>query len=383
MTVLRGFVAACLLPAAAAGEPVHLVRGNDSDANRVNIVVLGDGYTRGEIDKYADNVEGLLTKLFAEPPFADYAAYFNVRRIDVVSRESGADHPSQQIFRDTALHARYECLDNEEEEEEQPPWVLCIDNGAVLDVLDRSVPSIDQPIVLVLVNDKEYGGSARGTYAVASVHQDGAEIMLHELGHSLGELADEYWCDDETKCQNWVEPNKVNATRESTVAAIKWSHWIEPGTPVPATDATPGIVSAFEGARYCETGLYRPTYKSKMRNVRRPFEQVNTEQLIRKIYNFVEPIYTTSPPAGQLRSDRCEPLTFRVESPTAPTLMITWTIDGRIVGNQRSLTVQTCQLEAGWHTIEVIVHDATEDLRARDGQYEARDSCMWELEVVK
>ena len=376
MTVLRGFVAACLLPAAAAGEPVDLVRGNGPDENRVNIVVLGDGYTQGEIDKYADDVEVLLTRLFAEQPFADYAAYFNVRRIDVVSRESGADYPLQQIFRDTALHAQYECLG-----EKRPPWVLCVNDGAVEGVLDRSVPSIDQPIVLVLVNDQEYGGSARGTYAVASVHHDSAAIMLHELGHSLGDLADEYLLTDRTRCQNWVEPDEVNATRESTVAAIKWSHWIEPSTPVPATDATPGIVSAFEGARYCETGLYRPTYKSKMRNVRRPFEQVNTEQLIRRIYNFVKPIDTTSPPAGQLRSDRCEPLTFRVESPTAPTLMITWTIDGRPAGSQRSLMVQTCPLEAGWHTIEVMVHDVTAAVRARDGRYEARS--MWQLEVVK
>lgn len=375
MTVLRGFVAACLLPAAAAGEPVNLVRGNGSDPNRINIVVLGDGYTQGELDKYANHVEVRLTKLFAEQPFADYAAYFNVRRIDVVSRESGGDHPSQQIFRDTALHARYECLGSKR------PWVLCVNDGAVESVLDRSVPSIDQPIVLVLVNDQEYGGSARGTYAVASVHEDGAEIMLHELGHSLGELADEYVLADRTRCQNRVEPDEVNATRESTVPAIKWSHWIEPGTPVPATDVTPGIVSAFEGARYCETGLYRPTFKSKMRNVRRPFEQVNTEQLIRKIYNFVKPIYATSPPAGQLRSDRCESLTFRVESPTAPTLMITWTIDGRPAGSQRSLMVQTCPLEAGWHTIEVMVHDVTAAVRARDGRYEARR--MWELEVVK
>ena len=372
MTVLRGFVAACLLPAAAAGEPVDLVRGNGPDENRVNIVVLGDGYTQGEIDKYADDVEVLLTRLFAEQPFADYAAYFNVRRIDVVSKESGADHPSQQIFRDTALHARYECFG--------APSLLCIDSGTVLDVLDRSVPSIDRPIVLVIVNDQEYGGSG-GSYAVASVHQDGAEIMLHELGHSFGLLADEYWGDEGANCQDPVEPAQVNATRESTVAAIKWSRWIEPGTPVPATGAAPAIVSAFEGAHHCRTGLYRPTFESKMRRLRRPFEQVNTEQLIRRLYNWVSPIDAASPPAAQLRSDCCEPLTFRVESPTAPTLRITWTIDGRTAGSQRSLLVQTCPLEPGRHTIEVMVHDATAAVRARDGRYE--DRRLWELEVVK
>lgn len=197
-------MAACLLPATVAAEPVDLVRGNGPDENRVNVVVLGDGYAQGEIDKYADDVEVLLTELFAEQPFADYAAYFNVRRIDVVSKESGADHPSQQIFRDTALHARYECLDR--------PWGLCIDGGAVLDVLDRSVPSIDRPIVLVLVNDQEYGGSG-GAYAVASVHQDNAEIMLHELGHSFGLLADEYEGDG-TRCQN----NRWAARRQPALA---------------------------------------------------------------------------------------------------------------------------------------------------------------------
>ena len=54
------------------------------------------------------------------------------------------------------------------------------------------------------------------------------------------------------------------------------------------------MVNAYEGAKYCESGLYRPTFVSKMRSLAKPFEQVNTDQLIRRIYNLVSPIDAVS-----------------------------------------------------------------------------------------
>ncbi len=357
--VLLTAAACCLLVVArAAAEPVTVVRRNGPNYNRINIAVLGDGYTSEELSKYSTDVDRVLVWLFGTSPFAEYEPYFNVRRIDVVSNESGADHPADGIFRDTALGAAYDCADIER--------LVCVDHAAVRGVLERSVTGNLRDMVLILVNDDEYGGSG-GLYAVASTHQLSSELMMHELGHSFGLLADEYVVGS-TDCDNSVEPAAVNVTRESTRHAIKWSYWIEPDTPVPATDTTPGVVSAYEGARYCASGLYRPTFDSKMRSLERPFEQVNTEQLIRRIYNWVSPIDAVSPDVDELRSDRCEFMDFFVQTPGEAdglpgTLETTWRIDGEVVAGGDSLALVSCALPAGWHRVEAEVRDTTAAVR--------------------
>ena len=202
-----------LIGAAASGEaaePVELIRSNGPDENRINIAVLGDGYTREELTDYASDVDRLLAEFFDNQPFTDYAAYFNVRRVDVTSNESGVDHPARDEYRDTALGAYYDCAGIER--------LVCIDHAAVLDVLDRSLAVDVRDIVMVLVNDDEYGGSG-GAFAVASTNQHSTGIMLHELGHSFGLLADEYGGGG-LECDDSVEPPEVNVTRESTGA--KW-----------------------------------------------------------------------------------------------------------------------------------------------------------------
>ena len=71
---------------------------------------------------------------------------------------------------------------------------------------------------------------------------------------------------------------------------IKWNQWIDAATPVPTFSTVNGVPGLYEGAAYCDTGLYRPTFDSKMRSLNRPFEAINTEQLLKRIYNLVDPI---------------------------------------------------------------------------------------------
>ena len=353
-------VACCLgVVARSVAEPVTVVRGNGPDDNRVNVAILGDGYTAEELAKYSTDVDLLLAGLFRQTPFSEYESYFNVRRIDVVSNESGADHPADGMFRDTALGAAYDCADIE--------YLICVNNAAVHEVLERSLTGNLRDMVLILVNDDEYGGSG-GAFAVASTNVQSTEIILHELGHSFGLLADEYTAFGGSGCSNTVEPPEVNVTRESMRESIKWSYWIEPDTPVPATTATRGVVSAFEGAKYCASGLYRPTYDSRMRSLGRPFEEVNTEQLIRRIYNWVSPIDSVSPAVDELRSDRCEFLDFFVQTPGEPdglpgTLETTWRIDGRVFAGGDSLTLVSCALPPGRHSVAAEVRDTNPAVR--------------------
>src|SRR5262245_10779421 len=84
-----------------------IVVTGDSD-NRVDIIVLGDGYTASEIEAaFTADVLEYLSYIFDDSaltqPLGRYENFFNIYAVDVVSNESGADNPGLGIVRDTAL----------------------------------------------------------------------------------------------------------------------------------------------------------------------------------------------------------------------------------------------------------------------------------------
>src|SRR4051812_37402267 len=154
--------------AAAHAEPVTPVRFSGSSANRVDIVILGDGYTAAEIasGKYAGDVETFVQRVLAQEPYLEYQSYFNVRRVDVVSAESGSDHPELGTARNTALDSTYNCSGIQR--------LVCVNLTKVNDVLSRSaLAATERDIILVVVNDTTYGGSG-GSIAVSSTNVSSA-----------------------------------------------------------------------------------------------------------------------------------------------------------------------------------------------------------------
>ncbi len=343
----------------AAAEPVTTIRNNGSPSNRVDIVVLGDGYTATEIaaGKFAADTENAVLGFFAEQPFAEYRRYFNVHRIDVTSVESGADHPSRAIFRNTALHATYDCAGITR--------LICVNFSAVSGVLSRTITDPNaRDIVLVIVNDPEYGGSG-GSFAVASVNSFAVELVLHEIGHSFGLLADEYGGPPPPSC-DLSEPPSANATTVTARTAIKWRAWIDPSTPVPTTTTAAARPGLYAGARYCDSGMYRPTYNSKMRGLDVPFEQVNTEQFVRRIYNLVSPVDSVSPAAGSpIIIPRLSSQLFSVTVPLPSThaLSVAWVIDGTTVATGPSFSLAGSLYSTGSHTLTATVSDPTAFVR--------------------
>ena len=358
------------------GAPAVTVVNNGDPANRVDLAILGDGYTTAELDKYADDVQQLLQAFFAQEPFQEYQRYFNVHRVDVVSNESGADHPerSPPVFKDTALDATYNCAGIQR--------LICVDLSTALTIASDSLPATQRDLLLVLVNDPEYGGSG-GAIAVASTHPEVVELVLHELGHSFGLLADEYGGPPPPSCNASVEPPEPNATKETVRALIKWAVWIDPSTPIPTLTTAPGLPGLYEGAKYCDQGLFRPTYNSKMRSLGVPFEQINGEQLIKRTYNWVSPIDESSPAAADLTVVRGQTQQFGVVTPAPQThaLAVTWFVDGQPEGTGESFTLDTTPLSPGAHTVEAVVDDPTAMVR-NDPEQLLRERRLWTVQVV-
>lgn len=276
---------ACALAGLVLGVPavadyVTMV-DNGPNTNRVNIVFLGDGYTASQIEStYVAHIDGMLKHMFdeGEDPFPRYRRFFNVHRINVVSAESGADVPPLGIFRNTALDASY-YYDGVTER------LLYVNSSKATSALNAGLSgaNFSAGMKLVTVNDSRYGGGG-GTYAVfAGANGAAPEIALHELGHSFAGLADEYgdYSGSQTVYQG-AEPSEPNVTKDPSGA--KWQRWIgynQPGI---------GLIGAYEGARYYNRGLYRPSENSKMRSLGRPFDAVGREEIILDVYRHIKPL---------------------------------------------------------------------------------------------
>jgi hypothetical protein len=243
--------------------------------------------------------------------------------------------------------------------------------ACTLDMLERL-------LVLVLVNDPTYGGSG-GAIAVASTDTAVVELVLHELAHSFGLLADEYGGPPPPLCDASVEPSEPNVTKD----LIKWTSWINPTTPIPTFTTAAGIPGLYQGAKYCDYTLFRPTYNSKMRSLSVSFEQINREQLVKRIYNWVFPIDQWSPAATTVKLMRGQSQTFGVATPVLRThaLTVSWLLDGQLASTAAAFTLKTLKLPPGSHSLEVIVDDPTPMVRNDPNQL-LRARQVWTVEVV-
>ena len=260
------------------------------DAQRYNIVILGDGYRSADMAKYRADVQAFVDALRQTAPLGDLWCGINVHRIDVVSIDSGADDPvacgdgsagSGAVAR-TYFDATF-CSGN------LIRRLLTCDSALARTVAHAQVPATH--LVMVIVNSPRYGGSG-GEIATFSTAPGAAEIALHEMGHTAFGFADEYeyyaGCGSGEAGHDvygGAEPIEPNVTRNTNRASLKWKAVLSSATdPLPTTanasctqcdpqpnPQAPDYVGAYEGARYMHCGCYRPQYDCKMRTLGAPF----------------------------------------------------------------------------------------------------------------
>ncbi len=333
---------------------VEKIEDHGNDSNRMVLVIMGDGYTSLELDDYHQDVKLIIDEIFNASPWAEYKNFINVYRIDVVSNESGADHPSSNIYVDTTLDATYDTYGISR--------LLTVDDAKALDYASL-VPTFDA--VMVIVNDPQYGGSG-GATMVLSNHEKSGRIALHEAGHLIGDLADEY----ETPYPGYPEgDSEPNVTYQTELGYIPWKNWIESSTPLPTSETGGDFeVGIYEGARYRSTGIYRPTYNSIMRSLSAPYGPINSEAVVLSLYNYVDPIDDYTPDLNNVfLSSEYSVLKFNVDlvNSSNDDIGIGWEIDGLIKENEISenLTLDVSTLKKGNHNVKVLVADYTSLVR--------------------
>ena len=208
-------------------QAVWTVQDNGDPSVKVDLLILGDGYTAEERQRFHDQVKQLSRDLLAMEPFASRAGDFNIRAIDTVSPLSGVSRPRADVFRNTPLRARYNSFDSER-------YVLTLEEHAWRDV----AAAAPYDAVVILVNDRQYGGG--GIYNLYATTAAGSGfnsyLMIHEFGHSFAGLADEYFTSDvayEEFTPPDVEPSEPNITALLSPGQLKWRDLVEPDTPLP------------------------------------------------------------------------------------------------------------------------------------------------------
>ena len=97
------------MPAVDRGAPPKLntwaVMQNGPPRDKVDLLLMGDGYTAAEMEKWHRDARRMAETLFAASPFKEHRQDFNVWAVDTPAEESGVARPSDGVFRRSPLRA--------------------------------------------------------------------------------------------------------------------------------------------------------------------------------------------------------------------------------------------------------------------------------------
>jgi hypothetical protein len=208
-------------------------------ADKVDLLIVGEGYTEGQLPKFHDDAQRLVEALFRYEPFKSRRTDFNVRAIDLPSDRPGVHRPQAGADRRTPVSAEYNIFDSER-------YLLTQDNRALRDVASAA----PYEFLEILVNEEHYGGggifNAHATAAAGNAYAE--YLFVHEFAHHFAALADEYYTSDvayETGLRDRPEPWEPNITATTDRARLKWRDLVEEATPLP----TPWPKGEFEAAQ--------------------------------------------------------------------------------------------------------------------------------------
>jgi hypothetical protein len=212
-----------LIPIQKMGDP----------ATKVDLLLLGDGYTRAEARKFVADARRLTEVLFATSPFKEHRRDFNVWGLCPPAAQSGISRPSTGVYRDSL--ATYDAFGSER-------YVLSFDNRALRKVAQFA----PYEFVEILANNRTYGGGGIfNLYSTVAVDNAFANyVFVHEFGHHFAGLADEYYTSSVAyaPATERVEPWEPNATALLDPAKLKWKDLVAADTPTP----TPWSKDEFE-----------------------------------------------------------------------------------------------------------------------------------------
>ncbi len=254
-------------PSAYLGASSVVETGPSS--NRVDIAILGDGYTLEHQRAFEALAADVPSFFDQQATFREYASYLNFRRYAVVSEDDSVDGFGREER--TALGGR--TLGTY-------AGHVGIDPTLVRDVLAQGPEHDGLAIVYVRT-----GVLGTGSAGIACVGGRSAETTIHEWGHAFARLGDEYSTNTHERGAVSRRPN-VSPTDDPL--EVPWAHWIA---------ARVAGVGVYEGASGQVRDAWKPTASGCVMLDGEFFCPPCREALVLRIYSLVDPIERVNYPA--------------------------------------------------------------------------------------
>ncbi|ROQ73409.1 IgA peptidase [Streptomyces sp. CEV 2-1] len=355
-----------------------------SSADRLDVVIVGDGYTADQQDAFHTAAATKWADITNIEPYSSYQGLMNVWTVDAVSAESGiTGDPTADVTKDTALGSYFWCSETER--------LICADIDKVASYAAKA-PEAD--LVVVVSNSTKYGGAGYsgleaegypfgGVSTLSSDNAQSSMIAAHEIAHSVGLLADEYTYDS---YGTWTggevaDINSSSFTAEQLAAnRTKWYRWLG------ETDPTGGTVGTYEGSSYYPFGLYRPTANSLMRALDiSDFNLPGREAMIAGFYREANALSSkVGTSSAVLRTSSIKVSQAELTGLASPELR--WYVDGKRVKRAQGLTTVApaalgVAADGRTHTVTVESADRTRSIRDPKVRAEATESMTWTVKA--
>lgn len=194
---------------------------------RINVVILGDGFTREEMPKFASEAKKFTDFFRSFEPYDRYRAYFNFFAIGTPSKESGITNPgtASDAYPDQPVEMK-DTFYGVSFGENIHRLLYVTKTDAYQDILVEHLPDYD--LVVILANTSYFGGAAgavgaAGSAAIFSLQENANSVGVHEIGHTFADLADEYW----QYPYGLYSREGPNITKDSTETTVKWKNWLD------------------------------------------------------------------------------------------------------------------------------------------------------------
>ncbi len=315
----------------------------------INIVIVGDGYTISELDLYDEDAQRVCDGVFSETPFKEYKSFFNVFSIQVASKESGIkcckkhDHCTE-----------CEDPDNYFGSSIVEGTLVNINTNLVNSTVNKHIHNYDN-IIVIVNSDYDFGTAFGGTCISVNPRHSSYEaeyyVVLHELGHSLGGLGDEYNSGSKEYHERQIKRGYPNIDITANPKKNKWRLWFG--------------IKGIGANEHIPERSYIPHPDCRMKKCSSEFCAVCTEQLIIKFYSFINLkktsyfSYCATPNKNEILVEDSEVIWFYALTPKPNTLFVQWFLDNELIAMGTDRVLLSAEKFQGRKTLKVSVIDTT------------------------
>ncbi|MDO4728981.1 MAG: M64 family metallopeptidase [Bacteroidota bacterium] len=225
----------------------------------IKIAIVAEGYTADEMDNFWAKAKQTVQHLFEHKAFGTHKDRIQIVAVPFISEDAQVSIPSAGIWKKTAVSSNFDTFYSQR----------YLTTSRVFQ-LHRILENIPYHHIVILANTTTYGGGGiLNAYTLTTTeHAMFAPVVVHEIGHSIGGLADEYFYPNDvfeaTSVQD-VEPWEQNITNLVDFDS-KWKTMLGKKVPIPTPKEKSekykiGVYEGLEG-----NGIYIPSYDCRMKH---------------------------------------------------------------------------------------------------------------------